>query len=165
MTYTAELGIQTQGDVDWLEFTLYHGYTVQEAKLGEQNLPWKREGDLLRLKWPGGKKEGTVVLRVEGSPGSGGVLKPQAIYLPSGFPWYPIPGKWRVAEACMRHPRLGINFRVFFLIWSLRNRRILKFGYLPLSKFTVTCQRPVPTRFMEPLQGQPSWLESLWRRE
>jgi len=115
MTYTAELGIQTQGDVDWLEFTLYHGYTVQEAKLGEQNLPWKREGDLLRLKWPGGKKEGTVVLRVEGSPGSGGVLKPQAIYLPSGFPWYPVPGKWRVAESIYASPAFGYQFPSLFL--------------------------------------------------
>ncbi|MBE3594000.1 MAG: hypothetical protein IMX04_02995 [Candidatus Carbobacillus altaicus] len=115
MTYTAELGIQTRGDVDWLEFTLYHGYTVQEAKIGEQSLPWEQEGDLLRIKWPGEKKEGSIVLRVEGSPGSGGVLKPQAIYLPSGFPWYPVPGKWRVAESIYTQPAFGYQIPSLFL--------------------------------------------------
>jgi hypothetical protein len=104
MRYTARMRLHAGEGAGRLEFSLYHGYKVLKAEAGGRKVTWGQEGDLLWLKWPGGKKEETVTFRVEGSPGSGGILKPQALYLPSGFPWYPIPGRWRLAENARLYP-------------------------------------------------------------
>lgn len=104
MSYTAALRLHAGQGAERLEFTLYHGYKVLKVEVGGRKLTWGQEGDLLWLNWPGKREEAVVTFRVEGAPGSGGTLKPQAFYLPSGFPWYPIPGRWRLAENTRLYP-------------------------------------------------------------
>lgn len=97
--YTADLIIDlsdTQGE--WLVFTLFHDLDVVAVEQNNNNLEWKRDNDVIMIKWPNTLNRGTLRIKVNGNTGAFNPITENSFFLSSSFPWYPIPGKHKVAE-------------------------------------------------------------------
>ncbi|MFC4766354.1 ABC transporter permease [Effusibacillus consociatus] len=81
-----------------IEFTLSHRMRVSEVSVENGKVDFKQEGDILRIQWPNSVVDGKLHLAVNGSPGIGSPVTFQSFFLSSSFPWYPVPGRWRVAS-------------------------------------------------------------------
>jgi hypothetical protein len=89
-------------------FTLYHGYTVTDARLGnEDKVAFAQEGDMLVLYLADAVQETTVRLSYTGSAGNL-YSNSEACLLPGYFPWYPMAGEHKV-WLDDGHARYGYN--------------------------------------------------------
>lgn len=98
LQYEATVNIENNLNQKWIPFTLYNGLNVISVKLDEKPLVFEREQDWLLIEWPEGKISGELILDVRGNTGAFSPITETSFYLSSAFPWYPIPGKWLVAE-------------------------------------------------------------------
>lgn len=81
-----------------LIFTLYHDLKVKSISHRGNPLQWSREGDWVYVECPDPFQEGAVQFAVTGSSGGGSPITETSFFLSSLSPWYPIPGKYTVAE-------------------------------------------------------------------
>ncbi|HBI04617.1 MAG TPA: hypothetical protein DDY49_11380 [Paenibacillaceae bacterium] len=81
----------------WSFFTLYHGLKVNSVHLDGNEMNWKQDGDIVSILCPE-KSKGDLTFKVEGVTSSFNPVDKKSFYLSASFPWYPIPGKWRIAE-------------------------------------------------------------------
>lgn len=73
-----------------LELTLYHHFRVKEIHLGEYSVHFEQEMDTIRI-LDALPFSGILTIRYEGH-GNRYISNHNAIFLPSGFPYYPMPG-------------------------------------------------------------------------
>lgn len=99
ISYTATLSIHLgRKQNDWLPFTLYHGLQVSNVKLNDQTIAWKREGDILHIKWPNLEGSMKISMDVNGETGVLHPVKDSSYFLAADFPWLPVPGIYKVAN-------------------------------------------------------------------
>lgn len=98
--YTAkiEVDVHDEHNPDQLDFTLYHQLEIENILLDGARINWTRDGEWVKIPWEKGKKSGVLSFEVSGATGIYNPIKNRQMFLSSTFPWYPIAGKWRVAE-------------------------------------------------------------------
>ncbi|CCQ94923.1 membrane hypothetical protein [[Clostridium] ultunense Esp] len=105
ITYRAEMEVSVpdKGEKGWLFFTLYHGLAVGDVTVNDEPVEWRREGDVLKVKWLKDDIKGKIKLYVRGTTGYKNPIDSSSFYLSSSFPWYPVPGVRNVAEITPDH--------------------------------------------------------------
>ncbi len=81
----------------WVYFTLYNQFNISNLKLNGKLTEWNREGDFLYIK-VGYNKNFRLDMEVQGSSNSRTLVTYNSLSLLSSFPWYPIPGKYKLFE-------------------------------------------------------------------
>lgn len=97
--YNADLQINlSDAQGDWLVFTLFHDLEIISVEQNKELIEWKRDNDQLMVKWPNSLDKGILSIKVTGNTGAFNPITENSFFLSSSFPWYPIPGDYKVAE-------------------------------------------------------------------
>jgi hypothetical protein len=94
--YHLNISIDTQNTKeDWIYFTLFNQFRASNIKLNGKDVEWKRDGDFLYIK-PNNKGFFLLSMDVQGTSNIRSFVTYNSLSLLSSFPWYPIPGNYKL---------------------------------------------------------------------